>query len=224
MTIIYDFDGTLTPYSFPQYEIIKKCGFTKKELLAILKSVNNEDVITAFINAVAEKISEKNLELTPEMLYDGADKTVFNDGVISFFENLNNVSHIVITSGFKEYVKGTKINKYLKEIYGTTVTFSKNGEFILEEKVTEKRKAEIIKNMVENEDVDRIIYIGDGYTDKFAFEYVHSIGGISIFVSNDIEENKTYKSLLELDIIDKCFTNDFTLSGDLYKYIKQLLD
>lgn len=31
MIIIYDFDGTLTPYSLPQYEIIKKCGYDDNE-------------------------------------------------------------------------------------------------------------------------------------------------------------------------------------------------
>lgn len=30
MVIIYDFDGTLTPYSLPQYEIIKNVDIMKK--------------------------------------------------------------------------------------------------------------------------------------------------------------------------------------------------
>ena len=33
MVIIYDFDGTLTPYSLPQYEIIKKCGYNEEMLM-----------------------------------------------------------------------------------------------------------------------------------------------------------------------------------------------
>ena len=33
MIIIYDFDGTLTPYSLPQYEIIKKCGYNEEKLI-----------------------------------------------------------------------------------------------------------------------------------------------------------------------------------------------
>ena len=30
MVVIYDFDGTLTPYSAPQYEIIKKAGYNQE--------------------------------------------------------------------------------------------------------------------------------------------------------------------------------------------------
>ena len=33
MIIIYDFDGTLTPNSLPQYEILKKCGYDDKRLM-----------------------------------------------------------------------------------------------------------------------------------------------------------------------------------------------
>lgn len=33
MIIIYDFDGTLTPYSLPQYEILKKCGYNDETLM-----------------------------------------------------------------------------------------------------------------------------------------------------------------------------------------------
>ena len=33
MVIIYDFDGTLTPNSLPQYEILKKCGYDDKRLM-----------------------------------------------------------------------------------------------------------------------------------------------------------------------------------------------
>lgn len=32
MVIIYDFDGTLTPYSLPQYEILKKCGYDNETI------------------------------------------------------------------------------------------------------------------------------------------------------------------------------------------------
>lgn len=33
MIIIYDFDGTLTPYSLQKYEILKQCGYTDETLM-----------------------------------------------------------------------------------------------------------------------------------------------------------------------------------------------
>lgn len=43
MIIIYDFDGTLTPYSLPQYEIIKKCGYDDNKLTERIKSKISEN-------------------------------------------------------------------------------------------------------------------------------------------------------------------------------------
>lgn len=34
MIAIYDFDGTLTPHSLPQYTILKQCGYTDKKLMS----------------------------------------------------------------------------------------------------------------------------------------------------------------------------------------------
>ena len=38
MIIIYDFDGTLTPYSLPQYEILKQCKYTDETLMKRIRS------------------------------------------------------------------------------------------------------------------------------------------------------------------------------------------
>ena len=34
MIAIYDFDGTLTPHSLPQYTILKQCEYTDKKLMS----------------------------------------------------------------------------------------------------------------------------------------------------------------------------------------------
>lgn len=39
MIIIYDFDGTLTPYSLPQYEILKKCGYNDETLVMTRENI-----------------------------------------------------------------------------------------------------------------------------------------------------------------------------------------
>ena len=39
MIIIYDFDGTLTPYSMPQYAVLKKCGYDDAKLTARIQDL-----------------------------------------------------------------------------------------------------------------------------------------------------------------------------------------
>ena len=50
MVIIYDFDGTLTPYSLPQYEIIKKCGYNEEMLMNRIeeKLTNSKSLYEAY--------------------------------------------------------------------------------------------------------------------------------------------------------------------------------
>lgn len=37
MIIIYDFDRTLTPYSLPLYEILKRIGYDDEELMNLVR-------------------------------------------------------------------------------------------------------------------------------------------------------------------------------------------
>ena len=48
--IIYDFDGTLTPYPIPKLEILEKCG--------INKGLNNKD----FLNKINNYSKKKNID------------------------------------------------------------------------------------------------------------------------------------------------------------------
>ena len=62
--------------------------------------------------------------------------------------------------------------------------------------------------------------MGDGLTDKFAFEYVHNIGGKSIFIVSDENSKINYEKLNTLGIIDECFDADYGANSKLNRYIK----
>ena len=42
MIIIYDFDGTLTPYSFPKYQILKECGYDEIKFKIKIAQIKQE--------------------------------------------------------------------------------------------------------------------------------------------------------------------------------------
>lgn len=229
LIIIYDFDGTLTPYPIPQYDAIKKCGYDDRKLFCLINQIikeKNVDLYTAFIEAIAEILTKNNISLSMESICLGAEKVNYNRGVLEFFESLKNkkINHYILTSGFKEYVKRTEINQYITDVYGTEVSFNKNN-IIVNYLMKDKNKVNAIKEIkdINNCSFDRIIYVGDGLTDRYAFEYVHQNGGKAVLICNN-KDDKTYQVLNEMGIIDYCFEPDFSISSEIEQYIKKRLD
>lgn len=231
MVIIYDFDGTLTPYSLPQYEIIKKCGYNEEKLINRVAEelTNSKGLYEAYYKCYTEILLENNILLTKENVCLGADKVKFNNGVIEYFKNFQSrktgVKHYIVTSGIKDYVNKTVIGKYVDGVYGVTFN-EENGIYKdIDILLTDKKKVDVIKQVQkDNKETNNIIYFGDGLTDSFAFEYVHSIGGKNVFIATKNESIETYKQLNVKGIIDKCFEPDFSMDSELSKYIQTQIE
>ncbi len=230
MIIIYDFDGTLTPYSLPQYEIIKKCGYDDNKLMKRIKNVintnKNLNLYQAYFKCYIDILEEHNIELNINNLCLGAEKTRFNKSVEEYFSrmqfNKTGIKHYIITSGIKEYVRRTAIGNLVNDIYG--VTFKQDGEKLtgIDFLVTDKKKVEIIKQIAQDNSNEKIVYLGDGLTDGKAFDYVHSINGKSIFIIANDDAKESYINLNKQGIIDKGFDADFSEGSDLDIFIKGL--
>lgn len=231
MVIIYDFDGTLTPYSLPQYEIIKKCGYNEEKLMNKIAEelTNSKDLYEAYYKCYIEILLENNILLTKENICLGADKVEFNNGVIEYFKNFQSqtteVKHYIVTSGIKDYVDKTVIRKFIDGVYGVTFN-EKNGIYNdIDVLLTDKKKVDVIKQVQkDNQENNNIIYFGDGLTDSFAFEYIHSIGGKNVFIATKNESIETYKQLNVKGIIDKCFKPDFSMGSEISKYIQKQIE
>lgn len=202
MIIIYDFHGTLTPYSLPQYEILKKCGYDDKKMMQrIEKEINNKNatgLYDAYYKCYIDILSENQIKMTKDNICLGVDKVQLNNGVNEYFRTFQSsktgIKHYIITAGIKDYVNETSTSEFVDGIYG--VTFNKeNG-------------------------IHQVIYFGDGLTDIFAFKYVHSIGGKNVFVLSNKKSMFNYKKLNAEGIIDECFEADFGLDSKISKYIK----
>lgn len=230
MIIIYDFDGTLTPYSLPQYEIIKKCGYDDNKLMKRIKNVintnKNLNLYQAYFKCYIDILEEHNIELNINNLCLGAEKTRFNKSVEEYFSrmqfNKTGIKHYIITSGIKEYVRRTAIGNLVNDIYG--VTFKQDGEKLtgIDFLITDKKKVEIIKQIAQDNSNEKIVYLGDGLTDAKAFDYVHSINGKSIFIIANDDAKESYINLNKQGIIDKGFDADFSEGSDLDIFIKGL--
>ena len=157
------------------------------------------------------------------------NKVKFNNGVIEYFKNFQSrktgVKHYIVTSGIKDYVNKTVIGKYVDGVYGVTFN-EENGIYKdIDILLTDKKKVDVIKHVQkDNKETNNIIYFGDGLTDSFAFEYVHSIGGKNVFIATKNESMETYKKLNVKGIIDKCFEPDFSMDSELSKYIQTQIE
>lgn len=234
--IIYDFDGTLTPYSLPKFEILEKSGIKNGVHNPIFLELSREkavdknvDLYTAMYDVYFEIIKNAGLKLIDKNFCLGCDNVNYNKGVIDFLNMLykNGVSNYLLSSGVKIFLEKVSISSYFKEIYATTFTYNQNNEangleFLMNDKNKVIAIKEILqKNIIDNEDCSNIIYIGDGFTDYYAMKYIKEHGGTSIFVYNDLN-SKDMLSIKEKDVVDFYAKADFSQNSELYNYVKKL--
>lgn len=202
MILIYDFDGTLTPYSMPQYEVLKQSGYDDERLINKMDELSSQykTMYNIYYKCYETILAENNIPMTKENICKGAKNVKYNKGVEEYFKYFQKdntgIKHYVVTSGIQDYVEETTISKYLNGIYGST--YNKNGEVFenINFLLNDTKKVDIIKSIQEeNGGTNEIIYFGDGLTDGCAFEYVHNIGGKSIFVLSNKSSVQSYEEL-----------------------------
>lgn len=229
MIIIYDFDGTLTPYSLPQYPILKQCGYTDETLMKRIEHEMLENTIgfyDAYYKCYRDILAENGIIMSKSNICLGATHTKLNNGVEEYFKRFQSsktgIKHYIVTSGIKDYVSETTIRDYIDGIYGVTFK-EKNGIYqSVDFLVTDKKKVDIIQKIQsENAGTSEIIYFGDGLTDKFAFEYVHKIGGENVFVSTSEHSYANYQKLNINGIINNCFDANFERDSQISNYVKR---
>lgn len=119
--IIYDFDGTLTPYSLPKFEILEKSGmkngaYNPQFLQLLQKRTKDEkiDLYKAMYETFFEIIKSANFKLTDENFSLGHENVEYNKGVIGFLNMLqqNNISNYLLSSGLKVFLEKVSISSY----------------------------------------------------------------------------------------------------------------
>lgn len=230
MIFIYDFDGTLTPYSLPQYPILKKCGYNDFTLMNRVKSIMESGVgfYEAYYNCYMSILRENSIPMTRNNVCLGAKDTRFNEGVIGFLTRFGasktGHKHYIVTSGVEEYVRETPVASLVDGIYG--VTFSQVGEnfgdinFLL----SDKKKVDVIEKIRQaNGGTKDIVYFGDGLTDGQAFRHVHNIGGRNVFIAVSDKSKGTYEKLNQNEIIRNYFSADFSPGSELDLFVSTLV-
>ena len=237
-TIIYDFDGTLTPHPIQKFEILEKCGmkdgahnpeFWNRTFKN--QEENNTDVYTAMYNIFLGIIKDSGHTLTDDNFSYGSNRVIYNDGVEDFLEMLSNndISNYLVSSGLKVFLEKVSISKYFKDIYATTFNYDNNNEAVdINFLMSDKNKVPVIKDIIKRignkeNDCSNVIYIGDGLTDYYAMEYIKNNGGTTIFVCNDLNDKEFQVNRDKMkEVVDLFTIGDYKEGSELYNYIKEL--
>lgn len=233
--IIYDFDGTLTPYPVPRFEILEKCGIKGEAINSFYEKVKNEaitrriDLYQALYETFFETLKQSGFKLTNENLSLGCDNVTYNNGVCEFLSSLqeDGIKNYLLSSGLKVFLDSVDIASFFTKIYATTFIYDDHQEVVgIDYLMSDKNKVEAIKkilaeNNCNQDDCSDVIYIGDGLTDIYAMEYVKKNNGITIFVYYN-EDSKELKILQGKDVVSFSAPANFSASSTLSAYVKKI--
>lgn len=222
--IIYDFDGTLTTKGLPFYDFFKVCDGPKSveewvSLSSALMKEKNINLYEALYKVLLDTVRSSNLPLDNSTFCMGVENVEYNPGVLEFLkEKDENIKHYILISGYDEYVMHTEAGKYVEKVYGTSFKYE-NGEFLeIKELMSDAKKPEKI-DLIANGDYSDVIYVGDGFTDMYAFKHIIKNGGKAVLVHQP-GDNSTYDKIKEEGIDIIYFDADYTKDSKLYNFLK----
>ena len=265
MAIAYDFDGTLAPGNMQEYNFVHDLNMDKGEFWQEaneLAKKHDMDEVLAYMHLMLIKAKEKNIPIREEAFMKYGEKITFFEGVESYFERINayaasknmHLEHFIISSGLREFVKGTAIAKHFKTIFASGFEYDDNGVacwpalvvnytnktqylFRINKGIYNSYDNTLInKSMPEDERAvpfSNFIYIGDGETDVPAMKMVNLYGGTTIAVYNPASvatphRPKSSKDIC-LDLIrqnraDYIAPTNYTEGGELDVMLKKIID
>lgn len=235
--VVYDFDGTLTPTTKPEFRILEKSGLkggaSNPEFFATVHKLAQERG-TALYEAMAWHIldimKEGGFRLTDENIGDGANDRIYNPGVLEFLKSLrkHGVENYLLSSGLQAYLKQLTIAPEFKEIYATVFSYDDSGEVNgIRRVMTPEEKSVALSEIARrvngaSDDFSGIVYIGDGPTDVAAMDYIKKHGGGAILIQHEKMDDDLPQA--DASTVDLVTGPDFTKGSELDKYIERLIE
>ena len=248
IALVFDFDGTLAPRTHT--EVIKRLGFEpaeyEEEYLKPLQEDGWETVLA--MGHIYSKLA-KEKELTRDFLEKVGREMPLYDGVEQMFETVREaaretnpeieVEFYLLTAGFTEVPKATRIAKEFKEIYGGALHFDDQGRPEAVKRIlTHPEKPLYLLQLAKGFDfaqanprqatepldpdewyipLDQMIYVGDGHSDMPAFDLVQRYGGIGlgVFEAERAEDWEGRDKIETIRRVENLAPNDYTDGSEL---------
>ena len=255
LAICYDFDKTLSPDDMQAQGYIQEVFGDDVQAFwdecKDLAEANEMDSNLAYMFKMMEH-AHGRIVLTRKTLRDYGAKVKLFPGVEEWFERIREfgkkqgviVEHYIISSGLKEMIEGTAIEKEFEKIYASSflfddkevpiwpaqaVNYTNKTQFLFRiEKGTLDVNDSGVNDSFEPEKIRvpfrNIVYIGDSMTDIPCMKLVNVNGGhsIAVYDNNTLDKTKAFQMLTDNRI--KYFTPaDYTDGSDLDKLIKAII-
>ena len=259
IAICYDFDGTLSPNYMQEYDFIPKLDMKPEEFWMKATKLAKEreaDPILTYMGLMLEEAGKRDhVKITKKDFVSHGKNISFFPGVESWFERINNygaakgfiIEHYIISSGIKEMIEGSLIQKYFKKIYASSFAYDKHGlamwpamavnyttktQFLFR---INKGALDVSNNEKVNEYIPeaerpvpfkRMIFIGDGETDVPCMKLVKELGGYSVGVYRPRNEKSVIVSnrLLDHNRVNLVAPADYRAGKLLDTKIKRVID
>lgn len=214
--IAYDFDGTLVPGNMQEHSFIPKLGIAKEAFWAEANEMAKEhdmDEILAYMQLMLQKSEQKDIPIHRNDIINYGKDIRFFPGVESYFDRINTyarsqgilLDHHIISSGLREFIAGTSIAHYFRNIFASGFKYDKDGIavwaalainytnktqylFRINKGIDNAYDNTLINKSMPEQDrplpFSRMIYIGDGETDVPAMKMLKYQGGATIAVYN----------------------------------------
>ena len=123
VAIMYDFDKTLCTKDMQEYAFIPSLGMTAADFWSEVRDMTDReemDNILAYMFIMVEKAKEKHIPITRQMFQEMGAHVEFFKGVTGWFDRINafgeelgvQVEHYVISSGLREIIEGSTIQRF----------------------------------------------------------------------------------------------------------------
>lgn len=255
IAIMYDFDKTLSTKDMQEFGFIPSLEMTSQKFWDEVKELQireNMDPVLAYMHHMLKKASEKGLHVSRQAFVKLGNGIEYYPGVENWFERINEygekngviIEHYVISSGIKEIIEGSSIQKHFKKIYACEFLYDENNDaiwpkvtvnytnktqflFRINKGVLEVWDDKNLNTYIPEEErhvpFRNMIYIGDGLTDVPCMKLVKANKGQSIAVFR--ESNKeTAAQLIAEKRVDFITEADYCEGSELDRIVKTIID
>ncbi len=214
---------------------------------------NKMDPILSYMYIMLRKAEHANQPIRRQDFVSLGKKVELFNGVDTWFKRINEyanqlnieIEHYIISSGLSEIIEGTSIAKEFKKIYAckyvynasevaiwpaTVVNFTTKTQYLFRINkgiLDESNNVDLNKSMPDDKrpiPFDRMIYIGDGYTDIPAMKLVKQNGGKTIAIYNPSgNDTTTAKDLFNEKRADFIAPSNYEENSPIDEIVKTIL-
>ena len=254
--ICYDFDGTLAPGNMQEREFIPAIGMTTNEFwdeVRTQSSKHEADNILVYMWLMLRRADNAQVQVRKSDFENYGRKISLFPGVAEWFDRIDvygqesgvRVQHYVISSGIREMIAGTTINKHFRRVYASSFIYDHHGVatwpalalnyttktqylFRINKGSLDVYDHSIINDYVPPEDrpmpFKHMVFIGDGETDVPCFRLVKDQGGHSIAVYKRGTPKTKAEKLLSEGRVNFVASANYSEGRKIDQIIKAIID